>query len=65
MADNEKLFTVKEVLDIVSKTTAIAAQELVDATEGKEFLDSKALLDAINPIAVTKRNNRINNIING
>ncbi len=60
MADNEKLYTQKEVLEIVAKTTAIAAQELVDATEGKEFLDSKALLDAINPIAVTKRNELIN-----
>lgn len=59
MADNEKLYTQKEVLDIVAKTTAIAAQDLVDATEGKEIADVKALLDVINPIAVKGRNELI------
>jgi len=59
MADNEKLFTLKEVLDIVSKTNAISAQDLVEATEGKEFTDAKALLDVIDPIAVKKRNELI------
>jgi len=65
MADNnEKLFTLKEVLDIVSKTNAITAQDLVEATEGKEFTDSKALLDVINPIAVSKRNELIDREFN-
>lgn len=59
MADNEKLFSIQDVLSTFSKVLAVDAKELVELTKDKDLSNINELTSVLNTLAVDKRNDLI------